>query len=180
MRDAVFTAMSFHMFHRHAEDLVMTNMAQTVNVLQALVLTEGPRLCVTPTYWVYDLFKPHRGGQVVPLSLDGPAHTLADGRTVPLTSASASVQDGVLTLSLVNAALEDSAAVTITVDGGVPGEVLEAQVLTAAQVRDHNTPENPAVIAPAPLVVRVEGDQLTLSLPPHAIGVVRCRFTAAS
>jgi alpha-L-arabinofuranosidase len=67
-----------HIFHRHATDLMMANMAQTINVLQALILTKGDKMCLTPTYWVYDLFKPHRGGTVVQSLVRGPALSFPD------------------------------------------------------------------------------------------------------
>jgi alpha-N-arabinofuranosidase len=89
-------------------------MAQTVNVLQALVLTEGPKLCLTPTYWVYDFLKPHRGGELAGTTVRGPSLALADGRTLALCSASATVKGRGLALSLVNADLAAAHRVVVS------------------------------------------------------------------
>jgi alpha-N-arabinofuranosidase len=169
MLDAVFAAASFNMFHRHAEDLAMTNMAQTVNVLQALVLTEGPRICRTPTYWIYEMYMPHRGGQTVPVEVRGPSLTLESGQTVPLVSASATVKEGALTLSLVNTDLNEPCTITAAVGAT---RVIGARVLTHDNVRAHNTPDEPDVVTPGTLATTLEDGMLKVTLPGHSVAVV--------
>jgi len=176
MADAIFAGLSFHMFHRHAADLVMTNMAQTVNVLQALVLTAGPKLCLTPTYWVYDLFKPHRAGQVAPTTVRGPSLTLG-GRVIGLCSVSATVTGKEAAVSLVNADLESACEVRASFPGSSLAQVKSARVLTSANVRDHNTPESPDVISPAALDVKIAGGALQVTLPACAVAMVEVVLT---
>jgi alpha-N-arabinofuranosidase len=171
MLDAVFAGMSFHMFHRHAADLVMTNMAQTVNVLQALLLTEGPKLCLTPTYWVYDLFKAHREGRVAPANVRGPSLTLDDGEVLALCSASATVRENDLTLSLVNADLDVPCTITASPSGTSVSGVKSARLLTSGSVRNHNTPDDPELVAPADLEVTVSGGSVETTLPPFSVAV---------
>ena len=72
MRDALVAALNFHIFHRHADRVVMTNIAQTVNVLQAMILTDKEKMIRTPTYWVFEMFKVHQGGTVLPVELQSP------------------------------------------------------------------------------------------------------------
>ncbi|MHB9133104.1 MAG: alpha-N-arabinofuranosidase [Armatimonadota bacterium] len=172
MMDAVFTGLAFHTFHRHAADLIMTNMAQTVNVLQALMLTEGPKLCLTPTYWVYDLYKPHRDGKTVTTELRGSTHTLTDGKHVPLCSASATVKGNTLAISLVNADLDAPCDVLITLPDTPGATVVSARVLTSPNVRDHNTPDQPDIITPRNLPVTPTPQGLTTTLPPHAVAMI--------
>ncbi|MHC4481720.1 MAG: alpha-N-arabinofuranosidase, partial [Planctomycetota bacterium] len=94
MRDALFAAASFHAFHERADQLFMTNMAQTVNVLQALVLTDGPAMVVTPTYHVYEMLRPHGDGWLVECAVDSPELGLPGGEQRPAVSASATVEEG--------------------------------------------------------------------------------------
>jgi alpha-N-arabinofuranosidase len=171
MQDAVFTGLSFQMFHRYAADLVMTNMAQTMNVLQALILTAGPKLCVTPTYWVYEMFQPHRGGAVRPVSVHGVGQTLADGRTVPGCGASVTEKDGALAISLVNT---DFAAVdvTLTLADGTFGAVKRARVLAGDGLRAQNTPDAPDVVQPADLAVTSSPAGLRVTLPPASVAMI--------
>ncbi len=172
MADAIFAGLCFHMFHHHAADLAMTNMAQTVNVLQALVLTEGPKLCLTPTYWVYDLLKPHRDGQVVPATLRGPWLTLDDGKRLALCSASATSRGRQMALSLVNADLSGACQVAASLTGAAVEEVASARVLTSSGVRDHNTPDQPDVITPATLEVNVVDGTVRTVLPACAVAMI--------
>jgi len=178
MQDAIFTALAFQMFQRHAADLVMTNMAQTVNVLQALVLTEGPRLCVTPTYWVYDLFTPHRNGAWVPATVQGSALTLPNGQTVPGCSVSASIVEHTLSLSLVNTNIDDSCTVTITAAGRHFARIKSARLLTAPSVRAHNTPQAPHVVAPGDLPVAMLPETLTVTLPSCAVAMIEVELAS--
>ena len=72
LRDAVVAALNFHIFHKHAARVTMTNIAQTVNVLQAMILTSKEKMLRTPTYWVYEMFKVHQGGTSLPIELTAP------------------------------------------------------------------------------------------------------------
>jgi alpha-L-arabinofuranosidase len=172
MTDAVFAGMCFHMFHRHAADLVMTNIAQTINVLQALILTEGPRMCCTPTYWLYDMFRLHQGAQHLPVSFQAASAQLSDGRTVPLFSASASQKDGKIALSLVNADTANACDVTVALDTGAIVNTGTARLLSSDRPNAQNTPSEPDHIAPSKLSVTVEKGQLKLTLPPAAVAIV--------
>lgn len=168
MRDALWTAASFHCFHRH-ERLFMTNMAQTINVLQALVLTRGPELIVTPTFHVYEMFKPHRGGRLVASSVTSPSISTAEGRSTDAVSVSATVsEDGArLFASLVN--LDLSAACEVALDAGADWRLRQARRLGCADVRDHNTFEAPKAVQPEALPADALRPDGTLSLPARSI-----------
>lgn len=175
MMDAVFAALCFHLFHEFADDIFMTNMAQTVNVLQALILTEGPKMCKTPTYHVYDLFRGHRDGERLPVDVVAPPLDGVEGRAV--VSASATRQPGggrELTLSLVNAHLTEPVAVVI--DLGVPSSRVEGRILTSGDVHDHNTPDEPERVVPAGLHATQHSDGAwSVELPPHSVAVLRAQ-----
>ena len=96
LRDALVAAITLDAFNRHADKLVMGNIAQVANVLQSLVLTEGERMVLTPTYHVFDLYQPHQGGTSVRTEFEAPAVSLRalanERRRCPGLTGSASVR----------------------------------------------------------------------------------------
>jgi alpha-L-arabinofuranosidase len=106
LRDGLFAASALHMFHRHNDVLTMTNLAQTINVLQCLVETDGPKMALTPTYHVYEMLAPHQGAQLVFSEVDTPRVPYIwenSDQSIPALDCSASVdENGTLTISVVN------------------------------------------------------------------------------
>ncbi len=170
LQDALFAAVSFHRFHELSDGLCMTNMAQTVNVLQALVLTSGPQAVKTPTYHVFDLFKPHREGRLLPVSFDSvpdlPTEK-AETAGVPAVSVSATLgANGRLCVSLVNLSPERSFECALELSAG-PWQVQQARQL-AGELHAHNTFEAPETVTPADLSPQ-SADLEHLDLPPASI-----------
>jgi alpha-N-arabinofuranosidase len=170
LQDALFTAWNFHLFHRLSEWLYMTNIAQTINVLQALILTKGPELIVTPTYHVYDLFKPHRDADLISCVAECPTIALPDGKQLKGMSFSATCSaDGRETcVSVVNYDLTKSYSVNFSFPGSDGWQVAEIKRLTSTDIHDHNTFEHPEKVK----VVVVEDGALS-PLPPMSITTVR-------
>ncbi|MDB5172519.1 MAG: alpha-L-arabinofuranosidase domain protein [Phycisphaerales bacterium] len=151
LRDALAAAITLDVFHRHADKLVIANIAQMVNVLQALVLTRGDRMVLTPTYHVFDLYQAHRGGRSLRTTFDAPPIAFAAGderRQVAGLSGSASMKGDVLTLTVVNphASFPQEAAVRLT--GGASIVEATTSVLTHEDLTAHNTFEDAPVIHP--------------------------------
>jgi alpha-N-arabinofuranosidase len=174
MRDALVASLHFDVFHRHAERLVMANIAQTVNVLQAMLLTDdsnGGGLVRTPTYHVFEMNKGHQDAQVLPAHvIDGPSHDL-DGTAMELVSASASVKAGQALVSLSNLDAEAALDIVLDLRGGSVREVA-GRLLTASKPQAHNTVANPDAVAPVPLKPEPEPRGLRVSLPPHSFATV--------
>src|SRR5581483_2107499 len=111
VRDALVAALTLDIFNRHADKVVMANIAQTINVLQALILTDGDKLLKTPTYHVYDLYRPHQGAQAVRALFQTPSRDCTVGgkpQTLPLLAGSASVKGKTLTLTVTNTSATES------------------------------------------------------------------------
>ena len=166
MRDAVTAAVNLNLFNRYSKRIFMANLAQAVNVLQAILLTEGAGLIKTPTYHVFDLFKGHQGGMLVSADC-GDIRAGADGE-IPMLSCSASVKDGVLTLTAANCSLDDAAELCISADGFAAAKA-EAQVLCADSCRAHNTFDRPDTVQLSALPVTQDGSLLRLTVPPCAV-----------
>lgn len=170
----------YDIFHRHAARLVMTNNAQTVNVAQAMVLTDGDALVPTPTYHVFETNKGRQDATSLPVHLRaGDArHTVGDTE-LETVSVSASVKDGTLLVSLSNLDAEEGAEVRPDLRGGRIGEA-RARILTADMPQAHNTARTPQAVAPRTFDgggVRVTERGLTLTLPPHSFVTVRAPMT---
>jgi alpha-N-arabinofuranosidase len=176
MRDALVAALNFHIFHRHADRVVMTNIAQTVNVLQAMILTDKEKMVRTPTYWVFEMFKVHQGGTFLPVDLQAPDYTFGAER-IPAVSASAtrSADGKTVHLSLANTTPGRALPITVTLSGLTP-TAAAGRLLTASTMQAHNTFAAPDAVKPVPFDgVTLSGNTLTLTLPAKSVAVVELR-----
>ncbi|WP_203568013.1 alpha-N-arabinofuranosidase [Aestuariimicrobium ganziense] len=167
VRDAVVAAIHFVIFHKHAARVRMANIAQMVNVLQAMLLTDGPRMVKTPTFHTFSLFSDHQDAEFVPVG----------GQFPDDVDVTASVKDGAHTISFVNAGLDEAAPLVIELPVEA-GELLRAQVLTGATMQSHNTFDHSDEVAPVDLEsgrdgFSVEGRRVSITLPPHSVATVR-------
>ncbi|MCF3651673.1 alpha-N-arabinofuranosidase [Synoicihabitans lomoniglobus] len=169
LRDAIVAGLNFHIFHAHADRIHMANIAQMINVLQAMILTDGPRMLRTPTYHVFEMFKVHQGATVVPLELDPPDYTHGDA-SIPAVSASASRRDdGTLHLSLVNTDPHHAQTVSCTLDG-VTATTVRGRILTAPSMHTHNTFDAPDTVVPVAFTgASLDGNTLTVALPAMSV-----------
>jgi alpha-N-arabinofuranosidase len=172
LRDAVVAGINLNIFNRHSDRVKMANIAQMVNVLQAMVLTDKEKMVVTPTYYVFKMYKVHQGATLIPTDLTAPEYKMGDS-SVPSLSVSASRdQNKKLHLSIVNLDPNRPAEVSTQVIGSsvrtITGEVLTAPVMNAM-----NTFDNPNAIKPAPFSgFRLQGSQVMLSMPPKSVVVL--------
>lgn len=131
LRDAQVAALTLDIFIRHCDRLSMANLAQTVNVLQAMLLTEGDRTVKTPTYHVFDLYKAHQDAAQADVDVQC-AQIGENGVTLPQLSASASVKDGLLTITCSNASPTDEMELDILLKDfdatGVRGRILSGSM----------------------------------------------------
>ena len=167
LRDALVAAVSFNVFHRYTERVKMANIAQMVNVLQAMVLTDGPRMTLTPTYHVFDMYKPFRGATPLKATLDTPRWQEGDIELPAVDASVARTADGRTVLALVNLDPGRPARVLTNLSGTAQGRILTADAIDA-----HNTFARPDVLASAPYSAGREGSPLTLELPAKSIVVV--------
>ncbi len=172
LRDAVVAAINLNIFHAHADRVRMSNIAQMVNVLQALILTDREKMLLTPTYHVFHMYKPFRGATHLPLELAAPAHISGD-LTVPVLNASAARDPrGRLHVALVNLDPRAPVSAQVRVKGGTLGNVT-GLVLTAAAMDAVNTFEQPEKVKPAAFdEARVRNGVLHVEIPAKSIIVL--------
>jgi len=176
LRDAVVAGVNLNIFHRHADRVRMTNIAQMVNVLQAMVLTDKERMLLTPTYHVFRMYRVHQGATLIPVELSAPEYRFEQA-SVPSLSASASRDaEGRLHLSVVNLDPNRAADVTATFTGIVPKSV-SGEWLTAAAMNAMNTFDDPNAVRPARFdSYRLQGPQLSMTIPPKSVAVLELRY----
>ncbi len=171
LRDALVAAVNLNIFHRHAERVHMTNIAQMVNVLQAMILTDGPRMALTPTYHVFHMYKPFQGATYLPTDIDTPQYTLGESAVPSVTVSAARGTDGKIHLALANLDPKREANVQTSLKGsqakGASGRVLTAKAMDA-----RNTVDAPESVKPTEVSAKRKGDAIVLRLPPKSVTVV--------
>ncbi|HEY3058990.1 MAG TPA: alpha-L-arabinofuranosidase C-terminal domain-containing protein [Chloroflexota bacterium] len=169
LRDALAAAVALEGFHRQAQVLSLANLAQVVNVLQSVVVTDDAGMFCTPTYHAFRLHAPHVGATAVRVDAT-PADCLPDGSGG--VSATASSSAGRLAVTLINRHLHNGA--DVCVDMGIEIAEASAELLTADSPRATNSMEDPGRVAPRPLQVRTENRHACrIELPPHSMATLR-------
>ena len=172
LRDALIAGTTLNIFNNHADRVKMAALAQTVNVLQALVLTDKDKMLLTPTYYIFDLYKVHQDAKSLLIQLASPDYVY-EGRRIPAVNASASQDSsGAVHISLVN--LDPSK--TITIRAGMPGIAytkVGGQILTSGRFNDVNSFDQPDKVKPVVFKgARREGDDLVVEMPPMSVVVL--------
>ena len=172
LRDAIVAGLNLHLFQNHAERVSMANIAQMVNVLQAMILTEKDKMVLTPTYHVFEMYKVHQGATSLPVALSTPDYAVG-AEKIPAVSAAASRDPaGKVHLSLVNA--NPNAAITVTCTlAGLDAKAVSGRVLTAPAMQDCNTFAAPEVVKPQPFAgATLAAGQVTVVLPAKSVVVL--------
>ena len=175
LRDALIAGTTLNIFNNHADRVKMAALAQTVNVLQSLVLTDKNKMLLTPTYYVFDLYKVHQDAQSLVIQLASPDYVYG-GRRIPAVNASASRDSGgAIHISLVN--LDPSKKITVRASlPGIAFSNLSGQVLTSGLFTDINSFDQPAKVRPAMFTgVQKQGDDLVVEMPAMSIVVLELK-----
>ena len=172
LRDAVVAALNFNIFHRHADRVRMTNIAQMVNVLQAMILTRGPKMILTPTYYAFKMFRPFQDATLLPVDVQAPSYTLGATSVPGVSLSAARTSDGKIVVALVNLDPKTPAPLSVTIAGAQLRQA-HGEVLTAATMDARNTFETPDAIHPVEFRgASVKGGTLSLTLPAKSVVVL--------
>lgn len=173
LRDAIVAGLNLHIFQKHADRVTMANIAQTINVLQAMILTDKERMLRTPSYWVFEMFKGHQGGAVLPVTVEA-ANYEHGGEQILSVSASATrdTESGKVMFSFVNTNPWQSVDLSCEVSGGAPSQV-SGRILTAEMMNAHNTFDAPEDVMPGDFDgASIDGSTLHVSLPAKSVVVL--------
>ncbi len=172
LRDGMAAALNLNIFARHADRVRMTNIAQMVNVLQAMIMTDGPKMVLTPTYHVYKMYVPFQDATLLPVTFNAGEYKFEKITLPKVDALAARGKDGKVWLALVNL---DPNAETV-VNASVPGVAAtraEGEVLTASSFATVNSFDAPSAVAPRPFSAAPRDGKLALTLPPHSVTVVQ-------
>ncbi len=169
VRDAVAGMMILHIFHENNDRVYMANIAQMINVLQAMILTEGDQIVLTPTYHLFKMMKGHMDGERIALSYDEKPYDTDNGKAVKI-SMSASEKNGVITLSACNTSLTDDEDIEIELSGADAKDA-SALVITG-EMNAHNTFDEPDNVKPENMDVTLSGGVLSFKLPAKSAAVI--------
>ena len=174
LRDAVLAALNLNIFARHADRVRMANIAQMLNVLQAMVMTDKEKMVLTPTYHVFRMYVPFQDATFVPVAFDAGTYTHGDVTLPRVDAIAAKDASGTLWLAMTN--VDPTRPVDIAVRlAGISGRTATGETLTAAAVDSVNTFDAPRTVTPKPISAQVEGDQLTLTVEPKSVTVLSVR-----
>jgi alpha-N-arabinofuranosidase len=172
LRDAVVAALNFNIFHRHAARLHMANIAQTVNVLQAIILTDQEKMVLTPTYHACEMYRPFQDSTFVPVELEGTPEYVLGGLSVPAVSTTAALTaEGELVLALVNLDPNNPVAIVASLRGFPLGKA-RGRTLTSAAMDARNTFELPDTVVPEDIEIQLSKGRLVLELPEKSVTVI--------
>lgn len=170
MRDAMVAAVSLDLFNRHCDRVFMANIAQTVNVLQAIILTDGDRMVKTPTYHVFDLYKEHMDARHLDCFIEAEEGGAGEWR-LPSVTASASEKDGRITLTVSNLDPDKAQEITVNLRNGTFGTP-EGRVLSGKMDAYNDFGNSPLEIRPLE-GLQVKDGCLTVCLPACAVAEIR-------
>jgi len=179
IRDAIVAATTLDIFNRNADKVVMTNIAQTVNVLQSLILTKGEKMLITPTGHVYEMYKNHQNSTSVKVFIESETVTFKDNekeRNIPAISGSASLKDKNLFITITNCHADKSFELSIKILGGINIKNCSGRILSSQELNAKNTFERPDYVFPKDLTLNPERSNIKFSIPPASIVAIEAEL----
>ena len=172
MRDALVAGLTLNIFNRYCERVRMANIAQTVNVLQAMILTDKEKMILTPTYHVFEMYTVHHDATLLPTDLECADYAYENHRIPSLNVSASRNREGVLHVSLCNLHPDQPALLQAELRGARPTR-LQGRLLTADSVQAHNTFDRPDRVRPVPFAEgRLTENGFTVMLPPRSVVVL--------
>ena len=172
LRDAMVAAVTLNIFHAHADRVRMANIAQMVNVLQAMILTEKDRMILTPTYHVFEMYKVHQGAMDLPVAVSAPAYRRGAIEVPSVTASASRDAAGKVHLSLVNLDPNRPAELAVAIPGFAVRR-LSGRILTGQTMDARNSFDAPHVVEPAIFNgARLQAGRVVVNLPEKSIVVL--------
>ena len=169
LRDAIIAGTTLNIFNNHSDRVRMANLAQTINVLQALILTKGNQILLTPTYHVFDLYKVHMDAKKLNINFKSPDYTNGDSKIPALNISASQDSAGAVHITLVN--IDPTKTISLnTVLPGIKFKTVTGQILTSKKLTDINTFENPNNIKIVSFNgAKKMGEELVVDLPAQSV-----------
>ncbi len=170
LRDAVLSSLNLNIFARHADRVRMANIAQMINVLQAMILTDKEKMLLTPTYHVFRMYVPFQDATFIPVTFDAGSYTDGSVRLPRVDAIAARDASGKLLLEVTNLDPEQPLEIEASLNG-VAAKSASGETLTAPKVDSVNTFEARNAVRPKAANVKVQGGKITLTAEPKSVTV---------
>jgi alpha-N-arabinofuranosidase len=171
LRDAILAALNLNIFARHADRVRMANIAQMINVLQAMIMTDKEEMVLTPTYYVFKMYVPFQDATFVPVAFDAGTYTHGNISLPRVDAIAAKDTAGKLWLAITN--LDPNQPIEIEASlSGMTAKSAAGETLTASSVDSVNTFDAPNTVIPKPVSAKVQGGTLALKLEPKSVTVI--------
>ena len=172
MRDALIAGLSLNIFNNHADRVRMANLAQIVNVLQSVILTNEEKIILTPTYHVMEMYKVHQDALLVPVQVISNDFVMGDNRIQAVSVSASKDRSGRIHISLANIDNKNSQEVEIGLED-FKAEHVTGRILTSSKAQDHNTFDNPSNVVPKTFNnASVSGGYIRVNMPPNSVIVL--------
>jgi alpha-N-arabinofuranosidase len=171
LRDAILASLNLNIFARHADRVRMANIAQMINVLQAMILTDKEKMLLTPTYYLYRMYVPFQDATLVPVAYDAGAYTQGNISLPRVDVLAAKDASGKLWLEITNLDPEKPVDLDAEIAGLTPKSA-KGETLTASAVDSVNTFSAPTAIVPKPVTAKLKAGRLTLTVEPKSVTVI--------
>jgi alpha-N-arabinofuranosidase len=169
LRDALVAGIHLNIFNNHCERVGMANIAQTINVLQSMILTEGASMVLTPTYHVFDMYKVHQDALRLPVQVE--SESCSAGISIPALSASASEDSNrKIHVSVTNIDPKNEQTAQLDIRGATP-KYSGGTIITSEYITDHNTFEENGKVIMRDFAGAISeaGGRITVNLPPKSV-----------
>jgi alpha-N-arabinofuranosidase len=172
LRDALVAGINLNIFNNHCDRVKGANIAQMVNVLQAIIFTEGEKMVLTPTYYVFEMYKVHQDAALIPVSYKSPDYVL-QGKSIPAVTASASRdKSGRIHITFTNADPHQEIEINIEIRGAQAGKVT-GTLLSSSELSAHNTFDSPGTIKTVPWNnLKLNKNMVTVKLPASSVSML--------
>ena len=175
MRDAMIAGTTLNIFNNHCDRVRMANLAQTINVLQAVILTEEEKMLLTPTYHVMKMYNVHHDAVMLPIHLKTEDYHYGEQKLPAVSGSASRDNNGAIHISLVNIDARKTKSISMELRG-ISLSNYEATILTSSKLQDHNTFEHPQKVVPQPFDGFSSQDgKLKVVLPPFSVVVISAR-----
>jgi alpha-N-arabinofuranosidase len=172
MRDAIVAAVNLNIFHNHSDRVRMTNIAQMINVLQAMILTKDEKMVLTPTYHVFEMYKGFQGATLLPVDLSKVDYKFGESTVPALHASAAKGANGKVQLAIANLDPNHNAQISVSL-AGITVKSAAGRILTAPAMNTINTFEKPDAVKPETYQgATVKGGKLNLSVPSKSVIVL--------
>lgn len=175
MRDAMIAGLTLNIFNNHADRVRMANLAQCINVLQAVILTKEEKMILTPTYHVMEMYSVHQDALMLPVTVNSADYLFGEKKLTAINASASKDKNGVTHISLVNIDPNKEQTVTISITGAAYTSV-SGRVLKAARIQEHNSFDDPERVKPVAYTeAKLSGDTLAVKLPPASVVVLELK-----